>query len=67
MISTFQIGAALGVAIIGGVFYSALGGRRRIVKWLRLRQAWPWSIASLVLKFPPSTKTANDLTQLNVR
>jgi predicted MFS family arabinose efflux permease len=25
MISTFQIGAALGVAIIGGVFYSALG------------------------------------------
>ena len=28
MISTFQIGAALGVAIIGGVFYSALGSRR---------------------------------------
>jgi EmrB/QacA subfamily drug resistance transporter len=27
MISTFQIGAALGVAIIGGVFYSALGER----------------------------------------
>jgi EmrB/QacA subfamily drug resistance transporter len=27
MISTFQIGAALGVAIIGGVFYSALGMR----------------------------------------
>jgi len=27
VISTFQIGAALGVAIIGGVFYSALGGR----------------------------------------
>lgn len=25
MISTFQIGAALGVAVIGGVFYSALG------------------------------------------
>src|SRR5699024_12257080 len=25
MISTFQIGAALGVAIIGGVFYSLLG------------------------------------------
>jgi predicted MFS family arabinose efflux permease len=25
MISTFQIGAALGVAIIGGVFYAALG------------------------------------------
>jgi EmrB/QacA subfamily drug resistance transporter len=28
MISTFQIGAALGVAIIGGVFYSALGIRQ---------------------------------------
>jgi EmrB/QacA subfamily drug resistance transporter len=28
MISTFQIGAALGVAIIGGVFYSALGNRQ---------------------------------------
>src|SRR5581483_4000400 len=28
MISTFQIGAALGVAIIGGVFYSALGDRQ---------------------------------------
>jgi EmrB/QacA subfamily drug resistance transporter len=28
MISTFQIGAALGVAIIGGVFYSALGARQ---------------------------------------
>ncbi len=28
MISTFQIGAALGVAIIGGVFYSALGDGR---------------------------------------
>jgi MFS family permease len=28
MISTFQIGAALGVAIIGGVFYSALGTRQ---------------------------------------
>ena len=27
MISTFQIGAALGVAIIGGIFYSALGAR----------------------------------------
>lgn len=27
VISTFQIGAALGVAIIGGVFYSALGTR----------------------------------------
>ncbi|MBR0799104.1 MFS transporter [Bradyrhizobium jicamae] len=27
MISTFQIGAALGVAIIGGVFYSLLGPR----------------------------------------
>jgi EmrB/QacA subfamily drug resistance transporter len=27
MISTFQIGAALGVAIIGGVFYSVLGRR----------------------------------------
>jgi len=27
MISTFQIGAALGVAIIGGVFYSVLGTR----------------------------------------
>jgi EmrB/QacA subfamily drug resistance transporter len=27
MISTFQIGAALGVAIIGGVFYSVLGQR----------------------------------------
>jgi predicted MFS family arabinose efflux permease len=25
MISTFQIGAALGVALIGGVFYSLLG------------------------------------------
>lgn len=25
MISTFQVGAALGVAVIGGVFYSALG------------------------------------------
>ncbi|WP_334392978.1 MFS transporter [Bradyrhizobium sp. AZCC 2262] len=28
MISTFQVGAALGVAIIGGVFYSALGTRQ---------------------------------------
>jgi EmrB/QacA subfamily drug resistance transporter len=28
MISTFQIGAALGVAIIGGVFYSAVGTRQ---------------------------------------
>jgi EmrB/QacA subfamily drug resistance transporter len=28
MISTFQIGAALGVAIIGGIFYSALGTRQ---------------------------------------
>jgi MFS family permease len=28
MISTFQIGAALGVAIIGGVFYGALGTRQ---------------------------------------
>ncbi len=28
MISTFQIGAALGVAIIGGVFYSALGNQQ---------------------------------------
>jgi EmrB/QacA subfamily drug resistance transporter len=28
MISTFQIGAALGVAVIGGVFYSALGARQ---------------------------------------
>jgi len=28
MISTFQIGAALGVAIIGGVFYGALGARQ---------------------------------------
>ncbi len=28
VISTFQIGAALGVAIIGGVFYSALGTRQ---------------------------------------
>jgi EmrB/QacA subfamily drug resistance transporter len=28
MISTFQIGAALGVAIIGGIFYSALGARQ---------------------------------------
>jgi MFS family permease len=28
IISTFQIGAALGVAIIGGVFYSALGTRQ---------------------------------------
>jgi MFS family permease len=27
MISTFQIGAALGVAIIGGIFYSMLGTR----------------------------------------
>ena len=27
MISTFQIGAALGVAIIGGVFYTAIGSR----------------------------------------
>jgi MFS family permease len=27
MISTFQVGAALGVAIIGGVFYSALGAQ----------------------------------------
>jgi MFS family permease len=27
MISTFQIGAALGVAIIGGIFYSVLGTR----------------------------------------
>lgn len=25
VISTFQIGAALGVAVVGGVFYSALG------------------------------------------
>jgi EmrB/QacA subfamily drug resistance transporter len=30
MISTFQIGAALGVAIIGGVFYSALGTRQDV-------------------------------------
>jgi EmrB/QacA subfamily drug resistance transporter len=28
MLSTFQIGAALGVAIIGGVFYGALGTRQ---------------------------------------
>jgi EmrB/QacA subfamily drug resistance transporter len=28
MISTFQIGAALGVAVIGGVFYSALGAQQ---------------------------------------
>src|SRR5262249_53763202 len=28
IISTFQIGAALGVAIIGGVFYGALDGRQ---------------------------------------
>ena len=28
IISTFQIGAALGVAIIGGIFYSALGTRQ---------------------------------------
>jgi EmrB/QacA subfamily drug resistance transporter len=28
MISTFQVGAALGVAIIGGVFYSTLGMRQ---------------------------------------
>jgi predicted MFS family arabinose efflux permease len=28
MISTFQVGAALGVAIIGGAFYSALGTRQ---------------------------------------
>lgn len=28
MISTFQIGAALGVAIIGGIFYSAIGTRQ---------------------------------------
>lgn len=28
MISTFQIGAALGVAVIGGVFYSALGNQQ---------------------------------------
>ncbi|CAN7300015.1 MFS transporter [Caballeronia sp. LjRoot31] len=28
VISTFQVGAALGVAIIGGVFYSALGAGR---------------------------------------
>jgi EmrB/QacA subfamily drug resistance transporter len=28
MISTFQIGAALGVAIIGGIFYSVLGTRQ---------------------------------------
>jgi MFS family permease len=28
MISTFQVGAALGVAIIGGVFYNALGTRQ---------------------------------------
>jgi len=28
MISTFQVGAALGVAIIGGVFYGALGRRQ---------------------------------------
>ncbi|WP_204524309.1 MFS transporter [Achromobacter aloeverae] len=27
VISTFQIGAALGVAIVGGVFYSVLGGQ----------------------------------------
>jgi hypothetical protein len=26
VISTFQIGAALGVAVIGGVFFSVLGG-----------------------------------------
>jgi len=30
MISTFQIGAALGVAIIGGVFYSTLGARQDV-------------------------------------
>jgi predicted MFS family arabinose efflux permease len=30
MISTFQIGAALGVAIIGGVFFSALGARQDV-------------------------------------
>ena len=28
MISTFQVGAALGVAIIGGIFYGALGARQ---------------------------------------
>ncbi len=28
MISTFQVGAALGVAIIGGIFYSVLGTRQ---------------------------------------
>jgi len=30
MISTFQIGAALGVAMIGGVFYSTLGARQDV-------------------------------------
>lgn len=31
VISTFQIGAALGVALIGGIFFSVLGSRRDIV------------------------------------
>jgi EmrB/QacA subfamily drug resistance transporter len=33
VISTFQIGAALGVAIIGGVFYSALGTRPELINY----------------------------------
>ncbi|MGY4572065.1 MFS transporter [Bradyrhizobium sp. USDA 3256] len=35
MISTFQIGAALGVAVIGGVFYSALGDRQDLPGFAR--------------------------------
>jgi MFS family permease len=33
VISTFQIGAALGVAIIGGVFFSALGNGQEITAY----------------------------------
>jgi hypothetical protein len=35
VISTFQIGAALGVAIIGGVFFSVLGGGQDLAAYAR--------------------------------
>jgi EmrB/QacA subfamily drug resistance transporter len=35
VISTFQIGAALGVAVIGGVFFSALGGGEELAAYAR--------------------------------
>ncbi|MBA8879404.1 MFS transporter [Phyllobacterium myrsinacearum] len=33
MISTFQVGAALGIAIIGGIFYTALGSGQNIASY----------------------------------